>query len=346
MQIQEAILHRISKNRNATGSDSAITQKRMTRLSVDQPLGRAVEEILKIYSKSTNGYGAFNTKQTVYRFPLLLKDYVMAGADFIVFTHTATDLIAAEMGKEAFSTGGYALFLRYTDRVHDWMLIVMLKLKPGTGVNEKTLELSDTLSFDIEHLHEAARVDLNKWQTNTQPYLSFIKKRSSGTEVSRYFREALGCTEYTDSKHHTQQMRDAFEAYCQDNEWTIEQKRIGRQHIYDYCDNKERTGEPVNLTTLSALINDQNPASFSDYVREKGYEVNETFKPHRATYTRFKRIARSFGSVKISFDVQDIQNGRVDFDEENLCLIINNLPDELIQEIKRHKGSNNEPTAD
>ncbi|OAJ70512.1 hypothetical protein A7976_02625 [Methylobacillus sp. MM3] len=346
MQIQEAILHRISKGRNITGPSSATTHKRMSRLPVDQRLERTVEDVLKIYSKATSGYGTFDTNQTVYRFPVLMNGYVTAGDDFIAFTQEATDLIAARMGDEAFSTGGYALFLRYTNQGQDWMLVAMLKLKPGTGVNEQTLELSDTLSFDIDHLHEAARVDLGKWHANTQPYLSFIKKRQGGAEVSKYFREALGCTEYTDSRHHTGQMREAFEAYCHDNAWTQEQKRAGRQRVYDYCDAKEKAGEPVNLTALSALINDQTPADFSDYVRDRGYEVNETFKPHKATYTRFKRISRSFGSVKVSFDVQDIQDGRVDFDEDNACLVINNLPNELIAEIKIHKASNDEPASD
>lgn len=345
MQIQEAILHRIDKVRNTSGPGCAVTHMRATRLPADKRLERTVEDLLRIYGKSTSGYGTFDTNQTVYRFPVLLEGYFKAGTDLIAFTRDVTDLIAAKMGDEAFATGGYALFLRYTNLGQDWMLVAMLKLKPGTGVNEETLELSDTLSFDIDNLHEAARVDLGKWQAKTQPYLSFIKKRQNGAEVSRYFREALGCTEYTDSKHHTGQMRDAFEAYCEAKQWTHDQKRTGRQRVYDYCDTKEKAGEPVNLTALSAVIDDQNPTTFSEFVRDNDYEVNETFTPHKATYTRFKRISRTFGSVKVSFDVQDIQDGRVDFDEDNACLVISNLPDELIAEIKKHKANNNEPTV-
>lgn len=346
MEIREAILHRISKDRNTTGAGSATTQKRTAHLPADERLIRMAEDILKIYGKATNGYGTFDANETVYRFPVLLESYVTSGTDFIAFTSEATDLVAAKMGDEAFSTGGYALFLRYTNQGQDWMLVAMLKLKPGTGVNEQTLELSDTLSFDIDHLHEAARVDLSKWQAETQPYLSFIKRRQGGAEVSRYFREALGCTEYTDSKHYTGQMRDAFEEYSIHNTWTQEQKRAARQKIYDYCDAKERAGESVNLTALSTLVDDQNPNAFSDYVRDNSYEVSETFKPHKATYTRFKRISRTFGSVKVSFDVQDLLNGGVDFDEDHACLVINNLPQELIEEIKKHKVTDDEPVAD
>lgn len=346
MQIQEAILHRIIKQRNTTGAGSATTQKRTARLPVDDRLTRTVEEILKIYNKATSGYGTFDDNETVYRFPVLLRGYVAEGEDFIGFTSEATDLIAAKMGDEAFSTGGYALFLRYTNQGQDWMLVAMLKLKPGTGVNEQTLELSDTLSFDIDHLHEAARVHLDKWNAGTQPYLSFIKKRQGGADVSRYFRGALGCTEYTDSKHHTEKMREAFDAYVVANAWTSEQKRAARQKIFDYCEAKDKAGEPVNLTALSALIDDQNPGAFSDYVRDNEYEVGETFSPHNGTYKRLKRISRTFGSVKVGFDVDDLENGGVDFDPDNDYLIIKNLPQDLIDEIKKHKASDDDPAAD
>jgi nucleoid-associated protein len=345
MQITAAIVHSISKDKNASGRGSTAIHTKTTQLPIDDRLERTVQELLKIYGRSTGGYGTFDPNQTVYRFPVLLDDYVNNGSDFIAFTHEALDLIAAKMEDEPFSTGGYALFLRYTNLQQDWLLVAMLKLKQKTGIDNQTLELSDSLILDIDHLHEAARIDIGKWQSDTQPYLSFIKKRQSSGEVTKYFREALGCTEYTDSKHHTEQMREAFESFCESNNWDKEQRRTARQRVYDHCDAKEKAGEPINLTALSAIINDQQPDAFSDFVRDNEYEISDTFKPHKSTYNRFRRISRSFGSVKVSFDVQDIQAGRVGFDPENACLIINNLPNELIDEIKKHVDINNDPTA-
>lgn len=345
MQVQEAILHHIRKARGTTGATSTTLHDRKTRLTVDDRLGRTVEDVLKIYKKSTS-YGTFDSDQTVYRFPVLLEQYVTQGTDsFINFSFEASKLIAAQMSNEPFSTSGYALFLRYTNQAQDWMLVAMLKLKPGTGVNEETLELSDTLSLDLDHLHEAARVDLGKWRAGTQPYLSFTKNRQGSSDVSRYFRNALGCTEYTDSKHHTAQMRAAFDAFCEAQQWTPEKKREARQRVFDYCETKDKAGEPVNLTSLSAHINDQAPDEFVTYVRDNEYEIAETFQPHRATYSRFKRISKTFGSVKVSFDVQDIFDGRVDYDHDSGCLVINDLPEELIAEIKKFKAQTNDTPA-
>jgi nucleoid-associated protein len=337
MNINEAILHHIAKEPNTSGADAVRIHPRAEALAADQRLEQTVIDLLKVYGKSTSGYGTFDANQTVCRFPVLLSDYTNAQANLITFSQEATKLIADKMKNEHFATGGYALFLRYDNQGQDWVLVVMLKLKPGTGVDEQTLELSDTLSLDIEHLHEAARIDLAKWKNNEQPYLSFIKKRQGGADVSRYFREALGCTEYTDAQHNTETARTAYEDFCKDQKWSAAQKQAGRQRVYDYYEAKHQANEPVNLQALSAIIDDQNPEAFVTFVREKGFEVNDTFQPHRNTYRRLKRIARKFGSVNVSFEVDDVIAGRVDFDENNKCLVIKDPPDALIAEINGHK---------
>ena len=241
--------------------------------------------------------------------------------------------------------GGYALFLRYSNQGRDWLLMAMLKLKVGTGVDEETMGLNSTLSFDIDHLHEAARVDLEKWQNDTPPYLSFIKKRQGNQDVSHYFREAIGCTEYTDARHNTEQMRQAFSDFVQENNWTPEKKQKGQQAIFEHCEAKRKENEDVNLKTLSALVDNQNPDDFLDFIREKDYEIDETFQPHKRTYGRFKRIYRKFGSVSLGFDVQDLMDGKVDYNEDDKCLTITNLPDELINEIKKYKQEDNNDNA-
>lgn len=346
MQIQEAILHRIDKARGTSGAGAATPVMRASRLPIDERLERTAADIVRIYGKATSGYGTFDHDEAVYRFPVLLRDHVVNGGDFLPFSQDTTRLIAAKMGDEQFATGGYALFLRYTNQGQDWLLLAMLKLKPGTGINEQTLELSDTLSFDIDHLHEAARVDLGKWQANDQPYLSFIKKRQGGEDVSRYFREALGCTEYTDSKHNTTQLLAAVNGFCEAQGWPSERQHEARKRTFEYCEDKNRADEPVNLTAISAFIFDQEPAAFADYVRENEYEISETFKPHRTTYTRFKRISGKVGGVKVSFDIDDLVAERVDYDEEHNCLIIREIPEDLVEIILTHKPKKNDVPAE
>jgi nucleoid-associated protein len=335
MKIVEAILHRIKKDRNTSGKNAAQVDPRSETLAVDKKLERTAYDLISAYTKSTSGYGIFDSDETVYRFPELLRNYVVQGDEFVQFTQEATKLIAVKMRDVSFSTGGYALFLRYSNQGRDWLLIAMLKLKIGTGVDEKTMELSDALTFDIDHLHEAARVDLGKWQNDTAPYLSFVKKRQGNQDISHYFREAIGCTEYTDAKYNTDQMRKAFSAFVQQNNWTPDQKQKGQQAIFEHCEAKRKENEDVNLKTLSALVDNQNPDD----------EIDDTFQPHKKTYNSFRRIYRKFGTVSLGFDVQDLMDGKVDYNEDNKCLTITNLPDELINEIKKYKQEDNNDNA-
>lgn len=330
MELQEAILHRIIKAERTTGANAVTVQPRSTGLPLDERLLRTAEDILHIYGKKINGYGTFDSNHVLYQFPKLLNEYVTNAGNFVTFSKNTTNLIAKEMAKAVFATSSYVLVLRYSNQGRDWLLVVMLKLKPGTGIDQETLTLEDTLSFDIDHLHEAARVDLEKWQNNTQPYLSFIKKNRGDEDVTLYFRHALGCCVYIDSKHHTSQVIKALDDFCQSQDWTPEQRNEARRRTYEYFDTNK---EEVNLTALSATVFCEDPTAFSDYIREGDYEISETFKPHKDTYTKIYRIVDKFGSIRVSFDVEDIENHNIDYDSTRNCLIINNIPQSLIDKI-------------
>lgn len=337
MEIIEAAVHGIKKEPN-----TSITTEHSNDepLDLDDRLKKLCEELLKIYGRTTNNYGTLSTDE-VFLFPAAMKQYYYNKTNIAVFTKNTTHLIATEMSKSQPATGGYALFLRYNNQERDWLLVVMLKLKSRTGINEKTLKLNDSISFDLEHLHEAARIDVQKWQNNEQPYLSFIKRSGRQDEVTRYFRLALGCTDYTDSKAHTAQTLQAVKAYCTAQNFSPEQTRKIRQTTYEHLDNKWSTKEPVNLIALSAILNNDDAQSFLDFVRAQQYTINETFSPHKRTYSRFRRIQGEFGSVKVSFDASDLLDGKVEFDAVGKKLIIREVSQKLADDIRDAKGDAN-----
>lgn len=343
MNITAAILHRIDKVENTSGPDSATVTPRNTPLAVNSKLIETATEVARIYGKAINGYGTFNGDTTVHPFSTLLRGYIDTQDNvenaFVELTVKVAKLIANSMSSAQFARGGYVLFLRYSAQGQEWFLIVMLKLKAGTGIDEDTLELTDSLSFDIDHIREAARIDVNKWTADTQPYLSFIK-RSAGDDVTRYFRLALGCTEYTDSKHNTKSMLEAVRAFCEAKSLASEAANEVRRRVYEHCEEKDRNGQPVNLIALSAIIFDQEPRAFIDYVRDNDYEIGETFEPNKRLYARFKRIDAKVGNVKVSFDVDDFLQNRVDYDAERNCLIVNSLPRPLVDQLLQIKPRN------
>lgn len=336
MIITEAIVHSIEKE---AGTTRVIEHPKETLSPIDNHMNRLGTELLSIYNKNTNNYGSFGADPLLHPFPNQLRRYYALESDLIEFSKIASSFIANKMTDSAPSTGGYVLFIRYSNQAKEWLLIVMLKLKTGTGIDKTTLELNETVSFDIQHLHEAARIDLQKWQNSEQPYLSFVKKSGRQDDVTKYFRTALSCTDYVDSKFHTEQLLKAVDAYCLNSGWSADQKQTARRKTFEYCDEKFKLGEPVNLIAVSAIINDQAPDDFNSYVRNNHFPINETFDPHKKTFSRLKRIQSKFNNIAVSFEAADVINETVDFDRDSRTLFIKNIPETLISEIERAKGN-------
>ena len=116
MKIIEAILHRINKDRNTSGKDAVQVIPRSEKLPVDERLERTANDLISTYTKSTSGYGAFDNDEAVYRFPALLRDYVIQDNDFVEFTQEATKLIAVKMRDVSFSWRICVIFALFKSR--------------------------------------------------------------------------------------------------------------------------------------------------------------------------------------------------------------------------------------
>ncbi|MGR2738150.1 nucleoid-associated protein [Billgrantia sp. Q4P2] len=346
MEISEAIIHQIDK---ASGSDQVSLDLRPDRLPIEDTLSKLVTEVLSIYNRVSNGYGAFDADQIIYPFSGQLQAYYQEEVDFIQLSETALRLIASKMGSQRFATGGYVLLVRYTNLGRDWFLVGILKMREATGVDQDTKELLRLLSLDVDHLHEAARVDIRKWQENEQSYLSFVKKRAGKEDVTKYFREALGCTDYTDSKQNTVVLLEALQAYTNtqtdsakgEDAWTREKAREVRQKTFEYCQEKTRNREDINLGALSSIINDRDPEAFRNFVRDNGYHLNDEFAPHSNTYRKLQRITgKASGNIKVAFDVDDLVQRRISLDGQNL--IIQGASPELIAQIEQAQADDDD----
>jgi nucleoid-associated protein len=333
MEITEAIVHGIQKVAN---NDQVIEVPRISPSEVNDMMSKLANDVLDVYTTQTSNYGTFSPDPE-FSFQERLRQYYQGSADLVSFTTAAIHLIANAMRASLPSTGGYTLFLRYSNQGRDWLLIVMLKLKTHTGIDPDTLDLNEALAFDIQHLHEAARIDLGKWSLSEEPYLSFVK-RSGREEVTRYFRQALGCTSYTDSRQNTLSAMAAVKSFAEARGWTQDLLVQRRKTVYEYFEEKRIAGEAVNLTALSAVLDDQDPGAFHAHVRANDIAVNETFAPHRSTYSRWRRIKGQVGTVKVSFDVEDVASERVAYDPAHNSIVIRNISPQLAQQIREARG--------
>lgn len=346
MKISKAIMHVIAKEKDASGPGSCAVTLRDNELPIDGQLEKLADDVLKIYSKVANGFGTLGDDPALHMFPVQLQNYTDDKTDFVEFTKIATKLISMSMEGSRLTTTSYPVFFHYEDKNRDWVMIAMLKLKSGTGVDEKTLSLMSSKVLDVNDLREAARIDLDKWAANEQPYLSFVKKGAGAdAEASIYFREALSCLGYTDAQFHTSKAAEALKAFCKEQNWNEERVQQARASFHEYCKDKWDADQPVNLSSLSAKIDDQNPEAFVTFIRDNDYSVDDVFSPHPKVFNSFKRIRKRYGTISLGFEVDDVVSGRIEYDKGNNIIVLANPPKDLVKEIAEAEGKTSDDKA-
>ena len=340
MQIIEATIHRLQKAAHSHGEGSVTTQLRANNLPIDATLEGVCRDLLSLYNKTTDSSGTFGSNPNVHVFPVRFAEYLQRTQSFSELSAITVDLIANQMAGARLANGGYALFLRYTEAPNDFLLIAMLKLKAGAGIDDN-LGLTPTLNIDLDLLNEAARINITRLQANEEPYLTFIKGARKAAEVTEYFRNALSCLNYTNSAEQTKQLINAAEDFVNSREdlRTDEERQYERletrRRLYE-CFQQNR--DELTLATAAAAICPAEPSEFIDFSQaviegERKYKFDGRFRPDRKAAQNLRRITGSMGSVRVSFDVEDVRTGTVVYDAERDAIIINQPSHKLKNDI-------------
>lgn len=346
MQIAEATIHHLEKRAHTHGEGSVTLRPRDENLPIDETLEAVCKDLLALYNKSLDSQGTFGADPNVHVFPQRLNDYLTGVLEFQAMTEATMRMIASRMQEVRFATSGYALFLRYSEPPNDFLLIAMLKLKPGAGVDAETLSLLPTLNIDLDLLNEAARINITRLTANTEPYLTFIKGARKKSEITEYFRQAIACTHFTHAAEQTKTLIRAADDFVN------QRADIPTQEIRQDVRNRMRrqlhdclrdNADEVTLETLAAAIHPDAPAEFVEFVRqvdngERRYPFNDRFRPDKTVVRSIRRIESRFGSVRICFDVADVQSGVVSYDEQRNILTIQDPPDRLRTEVLEYQS--------
>jgi nucleoid-associated protein len=335
MELHRAVVHVLDKQRLADGSSPPATIRlRDAVLPAGEQLGALVARLRTLYnSKAGRGYGVFNQDQVGYPLSSFMAGYAQPAWNFLSFTQNAMHLLKQRIDQAALATGGYIFFAHYSEGGEAFMLIASLKDRPGLAFNE-LLELANQQHIDLDHLHEMARVNLSAWSSGAERYLSFAKRRSSTDDFTRYFREFIGCDEFTQSKALTRGLLEALALYNEQPDVTPDVRSRRRQIVFDYCEEKRATGERISMKALSGRLSDDAPEAFLDFVNQQAdLAVADDFEPDASVYRTLRRISGGDKGMRISFDA-DLINRRVIYDRENNALIIKDLPPSLVRQVE------------
>lgn len=238
-----------------------------------------------------------------------------------------------KMNDKHLSTGGYVLFILYTQQQTQYLLVVMLNDAEGSSIDPRTLEVNDITHLDLKRLNFAGRIDIDSWQKDegeTEKYLSFIKGRGA-ENVSEYFWKFLGCDDISKPKEQTKDLVKALLSFCTVNDFDKNKSDTYNQKAFDYCDEKRKEGKPVYLESLSAHLDEENTDAFLKHANGKEIKLDGVIEIHREAMRRLTFINLSKDDLKISFSKTRLGKSVI-LDGEKL--VISDLPVSFKDQLK------------
>jgi nucleoid-associated protein len=332
MPIRKIIMHLIDKKPD--GSPAVLHTG--TEL---HPESQANESLLWNLNESYNAkqgkaWGLFHAESGAHPFRGWLSKYLGEEIDFTEFSLTAVEHLQKLMEESNLSIGGHAVFVHYQQGLTEYLSIALIQQSEGIAVGED-LQTTTAKYLDLDHLHLAARINLSEWQNNaaSRQYVSFIKGKH-GKKATDYFRDFIGCQEGIDAPGETRTLLKAFSDFVESEDLPEETAREKTRALVDYAMSQTKLGEPMSLEELSGLVDEDQPQSFYDHIRNKDYGLSASIPADKRTLNQFRRFTGRVEGLSISFEAH-LLGTKVEYDKSNDTLTIKGVPTLLTDQLKR-----------
>lgn len=322
ISLKAVIVHKIEKEANSLAT--VLTRNNLL------PIGDAevhfIDDVRRIYYEKSNPvYGIFNPEIHSYPFQQMVRDYLREQADFVQFTTKAVGHLKSVMDSASASTGGYVLFAHYHNQGEEFILTTMLNNKRQYNINDDLI-IQAISSIDIDRLDVANLINIARWDEAKDTYLSFARGRK---DISNYFKRFIGCTEETSAKQSSENFKRAVLDYLETLPIDNSSKEDLRNKVFNYCSEKIKKKEDIQLSHVSSIINEAEPESFKAYAAQEAYQVSAVVKGHRPTLKNLKFYIYRSKSFTIEFDSSLVADHTITYNRNQNVLTIKNIPDDL-----------------
>ena len=333
MPVRHSVIHKIDKKPD--GSPAVLFLG-----SSEQVESSARDDLVQQFNESYNatagkGWGLFHAESGAYPFSGWLGKYLAGGSDFLEFSTIAVEHLVKLIEESNLSTGGHALFCHYQQGLTEYLIIALVQETEAVTMTEE-LALMTVKRLDLDHIRLAARINISEWKNNprSRQYISYLKGKQ-GRKISDYFRDFIGCQEGIDGPGETRTLLKAFSDFVESEDLGEESAREKTAALVDYATAQNKMGEPVSLDELSELIDEDNPKTFADFIRDKDYGLSPTIPADKKTINHFRRFTGRAEGLSISFE-SHLLGSLVEFDRDSSSLTIKNLPTQLVEQLKRN----------
>lgn len=327
MDLEFAIVHDLRKE---VGAPTEVTLRHDLLEHSDSLLSLSSTLHSMYQKKSTKGFGRFDEDTDAFKFSTELKKFTDNGneTDFITFTHKSMSFLKTRIASENLATGGYVLFISYTENNDRFLFITVLRQTIGCVITSN-LDIDEAKHLEMDKLHTGCQIDISTWEHSPEnQYITFIKGRSTQT-TPQYFLNAIGCDEFANSVRQTNELIRAVNDFADKEGYTPEERQTMRQVVFDFCSSRES----VMLDSLSQNLSDNEPEKFLEFINSGDYKVGNGFEPHKVHLKKLKEFKAKGEGIEIKFP-KNMLGSRIQLDENKNQIIINNPPDNIVKTFK------------
>ncbi len=355
LKIKFAVIHELVKIQHKSIQPSIIRAAPLdpTNITVSKVAG----EVTNVYGRKQNSahYGVFSSGKDRGGFPDSFDKYASilspTELNFMTISRAVMENLYETAKDITPASGGYLLFSDYEISNNRFFMIAMIKGREGFRLSAN-LEPEELLELDLTKLNQAARINLNKYNTYKTAipadkqeinYLSFVSP-SSTQSAAGYFVTALGCSKGTASALATKTLIKESSVFFEKTPELVASKSKFRQDLIEYLNNK-KPGDSIRLSEVEQLARKYIPSteqgqadkiaeSFLEYLNGDEHSIPVESPINHATVQKFTHVSYKDDSLQIKFEklsFGDDPSAVVFFDRTNKKLTFSNIPKALLE---------------
>lgn len=331
LNLTNIVLHQLHKTDNDTPELNTVLRNEL--LNITPEAEQMMLQLHQAYQGKAKAYGVFKNESV---FAQQLNRLLEGEHDFLPFSHSCAKLLANELVKYPFVSGGTFILCRYHFLATEYLFIALIDNRSSILVDEQ-LEVKRTEYLDITQYDIACRINLTELKHNSQSnrYLTFIKGRV-GRKVADFFMDFLTAEEGLNPQQQNQTLLQAVSDYCDQGDLSNQQTQAVKKQVFNYCKDQINSGEEIDLHALSGNLPTLNNQSFVDFAQHQEYGLEESIPPVRTALKTLTKYSGSGKGVTISFDAE-LLGERLIWDELGDTLTIKGLPANLRDQLQRNK---------
>lgn len=338
MGIHNIIVHEVRKEDDQAEAKIYPREEENTIDPQAKNLGKELSELFRKTGLSTGQFsGQENEDDPIPHFVSLLDKYYDSEEfiNFTEFSRSATDEFKRKLDKSIKSKGGYLWFNHYTHNKEHFLSIVLLRKKNGLSISDN-LTLDKIESLDLDKLHMAARINLDKWKIGgSSRYIAFCIGRAA-KDVTGYFSKFIGCEIYVRAKVDTQNLILVTNDYCSKHAFSEEDSIDIKQAVFDQCIVWIKEEKPVLIENISSYLDikfsPKEPDLFLEIAQNEPYNLTNEIPIDKRALKGLTRFSGRTKNLSLSFDSAQL-NESVFYNSKRGEITITAIPPQLMKQL-------------